>query len=76
MLWESSKNQFGRPNLKKKKVVKILENFLKIRPPLEKILDPPLSKSQSSFVLLCTVQTKKNTHLPDYTVIYPKSSPF
>ena len=28
---------------KKKKVVKILENFLKIRPPpLEKILDPPL----------------------------------
>ena len=32
MLWESSKNQFGRPK-KKKKVVKILENFLKIRPP-------------------------------------------
>ena len=30
MLWESSKNQFGRP---KKKVVKIFENFLKIRPP-------------------------------------------
>ena len=41
VLWESSKNQFGRPK-KKKKVVKILENFLKIRPPLEKILDPPL----------------------------------
>ena len=31
VLWESSKNQFGRP---KKKVVKVLENFLKIRPPL------------------------------------------
>ena len=31
VLWESSKNQFGRP--KKKKVVKILENFLKFRPP-------------------------------------------
>ena len=31
VLWESSKNQFGRP--KKKKIVKILENFLKIRPP-------------------------------------------
>ena len=30
VLWESSKSQFGRPN---KKVVKILENFLKIRPP-------------------------------------------
>ena len=27
---------------KKKKVVKILENFSKIRPPLDKILDPPL----------------------------------
>ena len=41
VLWESSKNQFGRPK-KKKKVVKILENFLKIRPPpLEKILDLP-----------------------------------
>ena len=32
VLWESSKNQFGRPK-KKKKVVKILENFSKIRPP-------------------------------------------
>ena len=31
VLWESSKNQFGRP--KKKKVVEILENFLKIHPP-------------------------------------------
>ena len=45
VLWESSKNQFGRPQ--KKKVVKILENFSKIRPPppppLEKILDPPLA---------------------------------
>ena len=41
VLWESSKNQFGRP--KKKKVVKIFDFFLKIRPPpLEKILDPPL----------------------------------
>ena len=30
MLWESSKNQFGRP---KKKVVKIFDFFLKIRPP-------------------------------------------
>ena len=30
VLWESSKNQFGRP---KKKVVKILEIFLKIPPP-------------------------------------------
>ena len=31
---------------KKKKVVKIFENFLKIRPPpLEKILDPPLRTS-------------------------------
>ena len=40
VLWESSKNQFGRP---KKKVVKFFEFFLKIRPhPLEKILDPPL----------------------------------
>ena len=32
VLWESSKNQFGRPK-KKKKVVKIFEFFLKIRPP-------------------------------------------
>ena len=31
-------NQFGRP---KKKVVKVFETFLKIRP-LEKILDPPM----------------------------------
>ena len=30
VLWESSKNQFGQP---KKKVVKFLEIFLKIRPP-------------------------------------------
>ena len=44
VLWESSKNQFGRP---KKKVVKILENFSKIRPPpLEKILDPPLDQNE------------------------------
>ena len=49
LLWESSKNQFGRP--KKKKVVKILENFSKIRPPppLEKILDPPLAKALTIF---------------------------
>ena len=39
VLWESSKNQFGRPK-KKKKVVKIFEN--PPPPPLEKILDPPL----------------------------------
>ena len=32
VLWESSKNQFGRPK-KKKKVVKVFDNFLKIRPP-------------------------------------------
>ena len=31
VLWESSKNQFGRP--KENMVVKILVNFLKIRPP-------------------------------------------
>ena len=30
LLYESSENQFGRP---KKKVIKIFENFLKIRPP-------------------------------------------
>ena len=37
---EELENQFGRA---KKKVIKIFENFLKIRPPpLEKILDPPL----------------------------------
>ena len=42
MLYKSSENQFVRPK-KKKKVVKIFENFLKIRPPpLKKILDPPL----------------------------------
>ena len=47
VLWESSKNQFGRP---KKKVVKILEIFLKIRPPpLEKILDPPLPRNEIKF---------------------------
>ena len=39
VFWESSKNQFGRP---KKKAVKIFDFFLKIRPPLEKILDMPL----------------------------------
>ena len=38
MLWESSEFHFGRP---KKKVDKIFDNFLKIRP-LEKIVDPPL----------------------------------
>ena len=36
LLWESSENQFGRP--------KKGRQFLKVRPPpLEKILDPPLS---------------------------------
>ena len=35
VLWESSKNLFGRPK-KKKKVVKIVEIFLKIRPPSRK----------------------------------------
>ena len=37
VLWESSKNQFGRP----KKNVKIFKKFLKSAA-LEKILDPPL----------------------------------
>ena len=45
MLEESSESQFGRP---KKKVVKIFEIFLKIRP-LEKILDPPLVQSKKIF---------------------------
>ena len=40
MLWESSKNQFGRPKKKGRQNFRI---FLKISPPpLEKILDPPL----------------------------------
>ena len=41
-LWESSKNQFGRP---KKKVDKISERFFKIRPPSEKNFDPLLAFS-------------------------------
>ena len=56
VLWESSKNQFGRPK-KKKKVVKILENFLKIRPPLEKILDPPLMR----FIVTNSVEILQKT---------------
>ena len=54
VLWESSKSQFGRP----KKKVKILENFLKIRPPppLEKILDPPLKLLMANwFDLFCQI---------------------
>ena len=39
MIWESLDNQFGPP----KKVDKYFEHFLKTRPLLEKILDPPLS---------------------------------
>ena len=39
MLCESLENHFGRP---KKKIDNIFEIFLKVRPLLEKILDPPL----------------------------------
>ena len=40
VLWESSKNQFGRP--KKKKSRQNFGKFFENPPPLEKILDPPL----------------------------------
>ena len=42
VLWESSKNQFGRP--KKKKSRQNFGKFFENPPPLEKILDPPLAK--------------------------------
>ena len=40
VLWESSKNQFGRP---KKKGSQNFGKFFENPPPLEKILDPPLT---------------------------------
>ena len=45
VLWESSKNQFGRP--KKKGHQNLWKFFWKSAPPLEKILDPPLSQSMA-----------------------------
>ena len=42
MLWEISKNQFGRP--KKKGRQNFRKFFENPPPPLEKILDPPLAK--------------------------------
>ena len=45
VLQESSENQFGQP----KKTGR--QNFLKIRPPLEKILDPPLCWIEKFFMV-------------------------
>ena len=40
VIWESSENQFGRP--------KNIDKILKIQPPLEKNLDPPLNKTNEN----------------------------
>ena len=49
-IWESSKNQFGRP--KKKKSRQNFQFFFENPPPLEKFLDPPLIHyNQLSWIL-------------------------
>ena len=66
MLWDGRARKINLVDLKKKKkVVKILGNFFKNPPPLEKILDPPLLIAEVSTLMglkvgICPSSERRN----------------